>query len=78
MYWRAAAYYLAQQIGTAQVGMEFNLLDGFEGRSNKANRTPVYDPKVGFSTAAKIDPLHLERWERFISGERRGAAHSIT
>lgn len=78
MYWRAAAYHLAQQIGSAQVGMEFNLLDEFETLSKNSKRKPVYNAKLGFSIPANVESRPLVKWKKFTSGDRRGTLQSIT
>jgi hypothetical protein len=78
MYWRAAAYHLAQQIGSAQVGMEFNLLDEFETLSKNSKRKPAYNAKLGFSIPANVESRPLVKWKKFTSGDRRGTLQSIT
>ena len=78
MYWRAAAYHFAQQIGSTQTGMEFNLLDGFEILSKTSNRTAIYRPEIGFSIASEIKPEDLKQWQKFTSGDQRGKLQSIT
>jgi len=77
MYWRAAAYHLAQQIGCAQVGMEFQPLQGFQALSKKSPRKPIYKSELGFSIAADVSDQHLSKWRKFISGNRHGPLRSI-
>lgn len=77
MYWRASLYHLAQQIGCAQVGMEFHLLDGFKKLSDKLNRKPVHRFDLGLSVAADVEDNHINKWKTFISGSRRGTLRPI-
>jgi tRNA(Ile)-lysidine synthase TilS/MesJ len=66
--WRAIPYYLAQQISSLTPGVEFQLLNGLRGLADVLDHQTVFHEELGFSTATRVEPENIERWQRFLAG----------
>lgn len=71
MYWRAVAYYMAQQLHASLPGVENVFLEGFKSLAKRQRREPVYDPRVGFSVMEKLSNEAVAQWRCFINAGRR-------
>lgn len=69
LYWRAANYYLAQNISAMLPGMEFAFVDGLQKLSEKAPKDFHYNESLGFSIVNGTLPEHLDYWKKFIKNQ---------